>query len=313
MLYQHTGTTSYIADDKTGFYPQNLLMAYPFLVKAFLNTGYFETKFLMMGYPLAPYYAICSIITLLILIKTFSYLYKQLKQPLTAAADESVITLRLSRFAVYVVAISIVLLLSALSVYYYPQVKAAGGAFTYVKESRYFIVSSLLLLILFAGLVQNYFSGFAWSFRFSIRKLAFASVLLINLSLYGKFLFNASTNNLVDHIGRRTENRHLVQQEIELLINQYKMPVVAASEDKDIIYYPNIKSYGVIRNFKELLKKGVHTSQPVQVVLVTHKKLSNTESNFVQEKGAKEVFSNKYYRIFHFIAENKASTVAMLY
>ncbi|HEX4957549.1 MAG TPA: hypothetical protein VFV46_05175 [Lacibacter sp.] len=311
-LYQHSGSASYIADDETGFYPQNLLLAYPFLLKAFLNTSYFETKLLLMGQQnMVPYYAACALITFSILTGIFIFLFKQVKG-FNAHSEEPAEILKLSRLAVYMIAAGVVLLLSALSLRYYPQVKETGGMFTYVKEGRYFIVSSLLFLMLFASLSQNYILKFKRSWQFPVRKLAFASLMIINLSLFGKFLYNASTSNLVDYKGRRSENRQLVQHEIESLLNKYKLPVVAASEDKDLIYYPNIKDYGIVKNFKELLQKGIHTTQPVQVVLVTRKKLSKRETAFVQQRGAKEVFSNKHYRLFHFIADNKQA-VAMLY
>lgn len=312
MLYQHTGSASYVADDETGFYPQNLLLSYPFLFKAFLNTSYFETKLLFMGQQnMIPYFAICAILSFSLLAGVFAYLLKQIKS-FNASAEEPAETLKLSRFALFTVAISIVVLLAVLSIRYYPQVQESGGLFTYVKEGRYFIVSSLLFLVLFASLAQNYVQKFKWNLQFPVRKLAFASLMIINLSLFSKFLYNASTSNLVDYKGRRTENRQLVQQEIETLLNKYKLPVVAASEDKDLIYYPNIKDYGIVKNFKELLQKGIHTSQPVQVVLVTRTKLSKRETALIQQRSAKEVFSNKYYRMFHFIADNKQA-VAMLY
>jgi hypothetical protein len=312
LLYQHSGTATYIADDETGFYPQNLLAAYPFLVKTFLNSSYFENKLLLMGREnMIPYYTICLLITVLLLSKTFIYLLKQVKT-FNVSSEESAETLKLSRLAVFTVAISIVFLLAALSVYYSPQVKESGGFFTYVKEGRYYIVSSLLFLVLFASLIQSYVLQFKLNWQMPIRRLAIATLLLINVSLFGKFLFNASTGNLVDFKERRQQNRDMVQNEIESLANKYKLPVVAASEDKDLIYYPHIKDYGIVKSFKELLHKGIHTSQPIQVVLVTEKKLSKKETYFIQQRGAKEVFSNKYYRMFHFIADNKQA-VAMLY
>jgi hypothetical protein len=312
LLYQHTGSASYVADDETGFYPQNLLMSYPFLLKAFLNSSYFETKLMLMGRQnMLPYYTICFFVTLFILVRTFIYLFKEIKT-FKGESAEPAETLKLSRFAVFSVAISIVGLLAALSVYYFPQVKESGGSFTYVKEGRYYIVSSLLFLVLFASFIQGYLLQFKLSWQLPVRRLAIATLLLINVSLFGKFLFNASTGNLVDFKERRSENRQMVQLEIESLVNKYKLPVVAASEDKDLIYFPQIKDYGIVRNFKELLQKGIQTSQPIQVVLVTEKKLSKKETEFVKQRGAKEVFSNKYYRVFHFIADSKQA-VAMLY
>lgn len=313
MLYQHNGSASYIADDETGFYPQNLLLTYPFLLKAFINSSYFETKLLLTAgrQMMMPYYTVCALISVPVLLALFVYLFRQVKH-FNKISNEPAELLKLSRFAVFSIAVSVILLLAALSLRYYPQVKETGGMFTYVKEGRYFIVSSLLFLVLFASLAQDFVLKLYRNRQFTVHKLVFASLMIINLSLFGKFLYNATTNKLNDYKGRRAENRQMVQREIESLLHQYKLPVVAASEDKDLIYCPSIKDYGIVRNFKELLEKGIHTSQPVQVVLVTRKKMSLRETAFVLQRGAKEVFSNKYYRLFHFIADNKQA-VAMLY
>ncbi len=103
-----------------------------------------------------------------------------------------------------------------------------------------------------------------------------------------------------------------MQHEIENLLQQNKLPVVAVSKNKDLIYYPNIRDYGIVRDFKEFFRKGIQTSQPVQVVMVTRKKLSREEQSIIEQRGATEVTSNKYCRMFHFIADRKQA-VAMLY
>ena len=312
VLYQQSGSASYIADDETGFYPQNLLSVFPFLLKSFLNTSYFETKLLMFDSGiLSIYYSICGFLTLIILTTTFFYLWKQVKR-FDPVSEEPIETLKLSRFTVYIVGVGVVLLLTVLSLYYHPQVQEGGGFFTYVKEGRYYIVSSLMFMVLFASFLQSYLQKVEWRLRLPVRRLAIASLLIINTSLFGKFLYNASTDNLVDFKTRRLETRELLQHEIENLLQQNKLPVVAVSKNKDLIYYPNIRDYGIVRDFKEFFRKGIQTSQPVQVVMVTRKKLSREEQSIIEQRGATEVTSNKYCRMFHFIADRKQA-VAMLY
>jgi hypothetical protein len=309
MLYQHTGTGSYIVDDKTGFYPQNLMWAHPFLLKSFFNTSYIETKLLMMGgQNVLPYYALCFAVTLLILTTVFTYLVKQVRS-FKADKNDHKELVKLSRFSLFTVGASVVLLLTALSLYYDMQHKAM---FTYVREGRYFIVSSLLFLLLFASLAQSFVFKLRFNWKLPVKKLALASIMIINLSLFGKFLYNSVTDNLKDTAGKRQEQRKLVQHEIESLITKYKLPVVAASQNRDLIYYPNIKDYGIVKNFKELFQNGIHTSQPVQLILVTSRKLTKEETTFVEQRGAREIKSNNYHRIFHLITSNKEA-IAMLY
>jgi hypothetical protein len=199
----------------------------------------------------------------------------------------------------FIIASSVVVLLTVLSLRYDMQSKAM---FTYVREGRYFIISTLLFLLLFSSLAQSFVLKLNFQWQFSARRLAFASLMIINLSLFGKFLYNSATNNLKDLKGKRQEQRQFVLHEIEELIQKNKLPVVAASQNRDLIYYPNIKDYGIVRNFKDLFQKGIHTSQPVQIVLVTGKKLSNEEAAFVKQKGAKEILNNGYHKMFHLIA-----------
>jgi hypothetical protein len=313
MLYQRSGTGSYIADDKTGFYPENLLHFYPFLIKAFINSGYFETKLLLTGgrQIMPVYYTLCAILTFNILFKTFTYLAVQLKRFDKKSEDPNEV-LKLSRFFVFAIAMGVVMVLSAISLRYYPQISNSGGMFTYVKESRYFIVTSLLFLVLFTSLLQHYLLRFNLGSLLSFRKLAVASFFLINLSLFGKFIYNVSAGSLPNSIGKKSDNRQLVQYEMESLLDTYKLPIVAASQYKDLIYSPNIKDYRVIRNFKEFFEKGIQTSQPVQVVLVTKRNLSAEEKQIISQRNAQEVVNNKYIRMFHFIADNK-NAIAMMY
>jgi hypothetical protein len=313
MLYQHNGTVSYIADDSIGFYPENLVRTFPFLLKSFLNTSYFETTLLLTAGKgsLIVYYTLAALLTFGILVKTGIYLLNKIKRFRPDSENTSDI-LSLCRFAVFTTAGSIVLLLVVLSLFYAPQVQESGAMFTYVKEGRYFIVTSLLFMMLFASFIQGFAVRMNIPFHFSVRRLAIATLMVINISLFGKFLYNASTNNLANHKQSRLHNREMVQHEIESLLHKYKLPVVAASQDKDLIYYPHIKDYGVIRDFKAFFQKGIQTSRPVQIILVTNTMLSKEEKTIVEQRGAKEVMRNKYCRMFHFIADNKQA-VAMLY
>jgi hypothetical protein len=313
MLYQHSGTAAHLAEDKTGFYPENIIWFYPFLLKSIVNTGYIETKLLFMGKEnLVPYLLLSLTVTMIVLGGMFLFLLKQIRSFKAGVQDISE-TIKMSRFILFTVAISVVFLLIALSLRYDAQVNQKGQfLFTYVSEGRYFVVSSILFLILLASLAQGFVYKLTFSWHVPVRKFALATVMLINLSMFSKFLYNSATNNLVDYKSKRMEQRLVLKKEIETLLLKYKLPVVAASENKDLIYFPNIKDYGIVKSFKELFQNGTHTSQPVQLILVTKKTLSENELSFVQLQGAKEILNNKSHRMFHVIVNSKEA-LAMLY
>lgn len=309
MLYQETGSAAYIADEK-GFYLQNLQWAYPFLAKSFLNISYIENKLLLIGkWTLVPYYL--SIFTLSIALLAYCFVRVVRKaQNRFWNFEEERSSLLISKLFLLSIIISILTLLVFLSVLYSPQLNY-GSVFTYMREDRYFIVCSLLLLVYFGKLVDNLQFIKAPSFT-AIKRFTVASVLIVNLTLFGKFLFNAATNNLKDLHQISLAEKKIIETEIDELKKKYNLPVVAVSSMKLLQYNPSAGEYSVAKTLKQINDTGLRTSQTVQLVLVTQPQLKEDEAFFVQTKGAKEVFKNGRLRIFHMIVPQH-STIASLY
>jgi hypothetical protein len=309
MLYQETGSAAYIADEK-GFYLQNLQWAYPFLAKSFLNISYIENKLLLIGkWTLVPYYL--SIFTLSIALLAYCFVRVVRKaQNRFWNFEEERSSLLISKLFLLSIIISILTLLVFLSVLYSPQLNY-GSIFTYMREDRYFIVCSLLLLVYFGKLVDNLQFIKAPSFT-AIKRFTVASVLIVNLTLFGKFLFNAATNNLKDLHQISLAEKKIIETEIDELKKKYNLPVVAVSSMKLLQYNPSAGEYSVAKTLKQINDTGLRTSQTVQLVLVTQPQLKEDEAFFVQTKGAKEVFKNGRLRIFHMIVPQH-STIASLY
>jgi hypothetical protein len=310
-LYQQTGMAATIADDAKGFFPENLIWTYPFLLKGFINISYIENTMIGLArWMIIPYYILTLLFSLFLIFKLASYLIRKTRIEIKFTEEDSINTKSLVRSFLLVVASSIVVLLMGLSLRYSPQV-SANGLFTYVNESRYYLASSLLFGLLLAGLLQDELS-FAFIKKFQFGKRIVAGVVVFNLALFGKFLFNATTDNLPDPNVRAVAERKIVYDEIELLKEKHHLPVIAAASSRYFSYQPVLQEFAVVKNLKQLMQYGIKTSQPVQLLIITSAKPNEEELSFVQQKGATEIFSGRKCRMYHLIIGN-TQQVASVY
>jgi hypothetical protein len=309
FLYQHTGDAAHIAD-QYGFFPQNIQWTYPVLLKSFINISYLENKLVLIGkWVLNPYYLFNFVITALLISTCFVHLLRKLRMNFWNYELEKD-SLYVSRLFLLSVSTAIILFLVCISLFYSPQI-SYGSVFTYAREDRYYLVCSLLLLVFFAKETESlrFFSRFSFS---GIKRLGTTALLVINLMLFGKFLFNVATDNLKNIHERGLTEQQIIESEIFELKEKYKMPVVAVSSLKLFQYHPTISEYSVARTLSQINQKGLKTSQPVQLVLVTTPDMKEEERSFVKSKGATEIYNNERLRIFHLIV-TQPSALASLY
>lgn len=309
LLYQQSGVAAKIAD-VPGFYPENLIWTYPFLLKGFINISYLENSLIGYGHwTIIPYYILTFLFTIFLLYKLFFYLLSKTKEVQVSEYGVNNIV-ALNRFFIFSVALSIVGLLIILSVRYSPQINN-GGHFTYVNEGRYFIAATLLFLLLFAHLLQEEVSFSLFSVK-QLKRAVVAFMMLINFALFGKFLFNVVTDNLKGTREGWVAERKVILSEIEELQKKYKLPVVAVASQKYFLYQPVMQEYGIIKSFNQLRQMGVKTSHPVQLLIITKKNPNKEELSFIKEKGASEIYSGRACNMYHIIVGNR-QTVASLY
>ncbi|MBX9782762.1 MAG: hypothetical protein K2X48_05625 [Chitinophagaceae bacterium] len=309
LLYQQTGIAAKMAD-VAGFYPENLIWTYPFLLKGFINISYLENGLIGYGHwTIIPYYIITFLFTIFLLYKLFFYLLHKMKEVEVTEYGVSNI-IHLNRFFIFSVALSIVGLLIVLSVRYSPQMNYAGR-FTYVHEGRYFVAATLLLLLLFAQLLQEEVSYSRISVK-QLRRVLVGSMMLINFALFGKFIYNIATDNLKGTREGWVAERKIVLNEIEELQKKYNLPVVAVASQKYFLYQPVMHEYGIIKSFTQLRQMGIKTSHPLQLLIITNKHPNKEELNFIKEKGAGEVYSGRACKMYHMIIGNR-QTLASLY
>lgn len=309
MLYQQTGNAAYIADEK-GFYPENLQWAYPFLLKSFLNISYIENKMLLIGkWTLVPYYLSIFTLSVALLGYVFVRVFRKAHNSFWNFEEERS-SLIISKLCLLTVIMAILALLVLLSVMYSPQVNF-GSVFTYMREDRYFIVCSLLLLVFFGKQLDG-IQFIQQPSLVGLKRFTVASVIVMNLLLFGKFLYNAATDNLKDIRQISVAEKKIIETEIDELKKKYSLPVVAVSSIRLLQYNPSVSDYSIAKTLKQINETGLKTSQPVQLVLVTQSELKQEESLFIKSKGAKEVFKGGRLRIFHLIVPQHSS-VASLY
>ncbi|HMP87332.1 MAG TPA: hypothetical protein PKE63_08650, partial [Lacibacter sp.] len=314
------GSGAFIAKDATGFYPENLLWTYPFLVKSFINTSYLENTLIAWGgtWSLMIYYALLLFVTVFICTKLFQYLVRRLWQLRPAAAKaadaeehwQQRLVPALANFLLMGVSLAVLLLLTVLSLRYDAQKTPEGAfGFTYVHESRYFLGSSLLLLLLVSRLLQEHPFRLPQLRLLPVRRLAIATLLVVNLSLFGKFLVNVSFGAVPSTGTAQLAERKKVEQTLLRLKEKNNLPIVVAASVKYFAYQPQ-PDVAVLQDYQEVLQSGVRTSQPVQLVLITRKQLSDAELKFIYQKGAVQVYAGNRCRLYHVIAGSNEQMAA---
>jgi hypothetical protein len=316
LLMQQSGTGAYIAKDATGFYPENLVWAYPFLIKGFINTSYLENQLIAWAgtWALMLYHAVLLFVTLFICTKLLVYLCRKAWSVRHASVWHMQQVPAWSLLLLTVVAFSVVALLMVLSIRYDAQKQPDGSfGFTYVNESRYFLGSTLLLLLVVARLVQQVRVEISVP-RIpvtGVRRLAIASLLVVNLSLFGKLLVNVSSRPQTYFKDNMLVERKLVEEKIRELKEKHQLPVVVTAAQKYFAYQPIQQDFAVVQDYQEVLTSGIKSSQPVQLLLITRKQLSDQELKFVYQKGAVQVYSGKRCRMYHIIADQEKQVAAL--
>lgn len=316
LLLQQTGSGSYMVKDATGFYPENLVWTYPFLIKSFVNTSYFENQLIGWAgtWALMLYYLVVLFVTIFLCAKLLKYLLRKVAMVRTSSLWEEQQLPAWTNLLLALVALSVVALLVLLSLRYDSQKQPDGSfGFTYVYEGRYFLGSSLLLLLLAAKLLQPV------QIRVNVpvvpfvvmRRLAIAGLLVVNLSLFGKLLVNVSSRPQSFFKDNMLAERKVVEQTIRELKEKHQLPVVVTASQKYFAYQPIQQDFAVVQDYNEVLTSGIKSSQPVQLLLITRKQLSDKELQFIHQKGAVQVYSGKRCRLYHLIADQEKQMAAL--
>ncbi len=300
LLYFQTGAAARIADDKAGFYFDNLFHMYPFLIKGFLNTSYFENLFFTKSATAkAVLNSLYFIVTVFLLLRGTIFIISQYKKTDANNANGKR-DLYLNKGFLLFISLSTIFLLSLLSLIYSPQ-NDPYGMFTYVKEGRYFLVPTFLLLLLATCILQEQLEHLHRR-MFKFYKLLIVFIILINLSLFGKFCYNIIAGKQKIQGASWLKERETVFEEIEDQIQKRKRPVVVVG-NKYFSYQPISDSFSIIRNLRQLEAAGLNTTKPIQLLLITQPKPSSAEEKFIHEKKPVLIFAGIKCRMYQLIVE----------
>lgn len=161
LLYQRSvsGTVGYISEQGRGFFPQHLLSAYPFFPTAFIRT---DTISLVAGSSTEPaIYRIFQVLHIGLMLLIIGYAAR-------AAWTKGIRHLPLPAVFLYLslcVSLAITLLLAVLSLWVPEEEIVPGFFWTYIEESRYYGLATILVHFFVVLFYRHYRHAVAKSIR----------------------------------------------------------------------------------------------------------------------------------------------------
>lgn len=295
FLYTAQPLDQSLAMDKTGFYLFNLRYFYPFVFKTFLNISYIENTWSTL---IAPFRFIYYILTaavfflfVLFAIRSFVFtINRQRKNSDKTKLKQTLCTLTTLPFLLLPVAI-----LVGLSVTHNSRTGQAGG-WTYVNEGRYYILSSILLLLLTLWFAQTKWPTFS-TFTKRILSSLFLLSIIYNLALTFKFYYNAATNNipdkeLINRIDRQTAFSYLLK------LSKDELPTVITYSEPYFTFFPYLPNVAITQKTSLLYGKSLQTTQTVRLLIISRKDTPSADLALIKRYNAISVLTRPNFIIY---------------
>ncbi len=285
LLYTAQPLTQSVSMDNRGFYFYNLNFIYPFFLKAFVNFSYVENTLpYVVKYFGNLYSLLISALFIFWLVMLVHYVRKQYSATTNTTEQKKMIYIKILLMVVAITPLT----LTGLSLLHDSRTGLPGG-WTYVKEGRYYIVSSLLILILSLWYIQNRIADFSKLIK-TAGIIFFGGLLLYNTLLTLKFYYNIYVKNIPDKEITNRGDRAKIQQIVDKL-SKTGIPSVICSNEPYFSYYSFKPNVAITQKTDELVLRKIETSQITQLLLVAQKPLSGADSILVAKTKAKEVAS----------------------
>lgn len=301
VLKLYTKGLFYAVTDSKGLYPGNLLFLYPFLIKSFINSGYFENRIAehLQWFKLS-YLAlhICLFVSLFIFL--LRYFKNQLLQLRKNRNHQSGSDHLLQNLLFFFVSCAVLFTLIGTSLIYNSRSGVFGG-WTYAGEARYFMVPVLLILLGFLRYYQDQL------FKHRLLKVILIFTIIWNSLLWLKFGFNIATNNLPDKEIQSKTDRRIIEQKI-LDLQKNNLPVIISYKDPFLAFYSMPTQYAVTQKIPFLLDSGYKTTAPVQFLILTKKELSERETDFLKRNGAQLIYNGGMSNLYYLLAEKNSKS-----
>lgn len=284
MLYWYTKhtITTFIEKDNKGIYPGNLTETYPFFFKTFLNTSYIENTFQSFLLQVRKRYFLLSFLLF------GGWLYLLIRKTKSISKKEVAIT-----WLLVTVLIVIIVTLAGLSATHESQLNV-HGKWTYVMEGRYYIVPSLLILLLSIWLLQEKQKNLNRNLRKAITVFLTMS-LMYNGLLTIKFYYNIVNKNLPIHKNKMKGERQIIGDFLYKQASESNIPMVIVTEDPSVGFYTYHNNIAVAEAPKDMEVKYLNTSHPVKLYIIFVENYSNNENKLlIPETAIKELETANY-------------------
>lgn len=271
--------------DNRGFFLFNLTFIYPFFLKTFVNFSYIENKFPYLIKHLGHFYSL-GILTLF-----FLWFYKlfTLTKRTKYASDQSIeIRKDLSVRIILFISLLPVCILTLLSLIYNSRTGLPGG-WTYVKEGRYYIISSILVLILSLWYIQNQLKAFSTFVKIT-GTILFATIIIYNSLLTFKFYYNVYSNNIPDKEVYNREDRIKIDAVLTTL-SKNGVTTIISSDEPYFSYFPFKENVAIAQKPSMLISQKFHSSKKIQLLIVAPNPLTGPDSILVSKTSAKQIAS----------------------
>jgi hypothetical protein len=268
-----------VAMDTTGFFLFNLQNSYPFFFKTFINISYVENTWKHIILPFQYFYfsaAAIFLATFVFYITHFliSTLRRQKTKEKQVDIRQTLSVLSLVPFLILPIATLI-----GLSLTHNSRTGQPGG-WTYVNEGRYFILPSILLLLLVFWLIQKKWAGFSGILK-KILIVVFISTISYNLTLTLKFFYNAITNNIPDKEISNRLDRTAVFEYIQAT-SKDELPTVITYTEPYFTFFPYLKNVAVTQKIDLLRNKKLSTRKTVRLLIICQKDITQEELTFIR-------------------------------
>lgn len=282
FLYVYTAQpiNQAVAMDKTGFFFFNLLNSYPLVFKTFINISYIENNWSNIIYPIRYFYfGVSALLLFIFLLSATHFLVVRISHQ-KAKNNQVEIRQTLSVLSLITFLLLPIGILVGLSLTHNSRSGQPGG-WTYVTEGRYYILPSILLLILTFWLIQKKWPSFPGIIKKTLITL-FVMTTLYNLALMMKFCYNSMTNNIPD---KELTNRLDRAAVYDYFLAQSKdvVPTVVTYTEPYFTIFPYIKNVAVTTKIDLLAGTKLSTKKKVRLLIVCQKELSPAELHYIQQ------------------------------
>ncbi len=285
FFYTAQPLTQSVSMDSRGIFFYNLNFIYPFFLKTFVNFSYIENT---LPYVLKYFGNLYSLLISALFLFWLVVLTRYAGKKYSAKAKTTEQREPLSIIILLLVVVIPPLILTALSLMYNSRTGLPGG-WTYVKEGRYYIVSSLLILILSLWYVQNRIAEFSKLVR-TAGSIFLGGMLLYNTLLTLKFYYNIYNKNIPDKEITNRADRTKIEHIVDTLSNNGITTVICSNEPY-FAYYSFKPNVATTQKTDELILRKIQTTKKTQLLLVAQKPISGADSLLIAQTNAKEVAS----------------------